>query len=124
MVEIMTEYWKGMLVDLPLDPSQSGEDTTLPSLKDLRNKILVKVKYRPPQPQASEVKPTTLQAPSQLTKTNSADSMASSSTSSSDLPLPEGEQRPPAPKAKITEALGRLGVYTKSYHFKSLTQPG
>ena len=30
-------------VDLPLDPSQASEEIKLPTLKDLENKILVKV---------------------------------------------------------------------------------
>ncbi|ORY14508.1 PLC-like phosphodiesterase [Clohesyomyces aquaticus] len=122
MVEIMTEYWKGMLVDLPLDPAQNSDNLTLPSLKDLNNKILVKVKYTPPKPAEAPAQPSTLQAPATLTKSKSAESMASSSTSSAEE-LPDGQKKPPAPKAKITEALGRLGLYTRSYHFKSLDQP-
>jgi hypothetical protein len=44
-----------------------------------------------------------------------------SSASSSDL---AGDaQKPPVPKAKITEALGKLGIYTGAYRFKSLDQP-
>ena len=120
MVEIMTEYWKGMLVDLPLDPSQPSESLSLPTLDQLRNKILVKVKYTPPKPPeapAAATKPTTLQSPAQLEKTTSAES----TTSSEPDALPADKK--PAPKAKITEALGRLGIYTRSYHFKSLTQP-
>ncbi|KAF2196899.1 PLC-like phosphodiesterase [Delitschia confertaspora ATCC 74209] len=123
MVEIMTEYWKGMLVDLPLDPSQPSDELALPTLDQLRKKILVKVKYTPAKPPAvAGANPTTLQAPSQLTKTASVGSIASS-TSSSSSDLPGGEKKPPAPKAKITEALGKLGIYTRSYHFHSLDQP-
>ncbi|KAF2186935.1 PLC-like phosphodiesterase [Zopfia rhizophila CBS 207.26] len=121
MVEIMTEYWKGMLVDLPLDPSQSSEDLVLPSLKDLQRKILVKVKYTPPKSPETEAKPATLQAPAQLTKSASTETLTSTSSSSAS-DLPEAEKKP-APKTKITEALGQLGIYTRSYHFKSLDQP-
>jgi hypothetical protein len=122
MVEIMNEYWKGMLVDLPLDPSQPSEELSLPTLNALRNKILVKVKYTPPKPPEATAQPKTLQAPAQLSKTTSAGSRTSS-TSSSEVPEVPGEKKPAAPKAKITEALGRLGIYTRSYHFKSLDQP-
>lgn len=126
MVEIMNEYWKGMLVDLPLDSSLPSDKLPLPSLKELQNKILVKVKRAPPKlPTQPEAKPTNLQAPSvlPLAKSTSAASMASNtSTSSSDVP--EAEKKPPVPKAKITEALGKLGIYTGAYHFKSFDQPG
>ncbi|KAF2727272.1 PLC-like phosphodiesterase [Polyplosphaeria fusca] len=118
MVEIMTEYWKGMLVDLPLDPAQSSDKLVLPTLKELENKILVKVKYIPPKP-VEEAKPATLQAPSEPLKHTATES----TTSSSSEEIPDGLKKPPAPKAKITEALSRLGIYTRAYHFKSLDQP-
>ncbi|KAJ4372015.1 hypothetical protein N0V83_003788 [Neocucurbitaria cava] len=122
MVELMNEYWKGMLVDLPLDPSQTSEQASLPTLKDLENKILVKVK------RASHAKPakveanlSTLQAPAEpLKHTTSAVSVASSATSSDEVP--EGEKKP-APKPKVIEALSKLGVYFGSYHFKGLDAP-
>lgn len=122
-MEIMQEYWKGMLVDLPLDPSQPSEELSLPNLEQLRNKILVKVKYTPPKPPEAVAQPKTLQAPAQLSKSTSVESRTSS-TSSSDLPDLPGDKKPAAPKSKITEALGRLGIYTRSYHFKSFDQPG
>ncbi|KAF2106695.1 1-phosphatidylinositol-4,5-bisphosphate phosphodiesterase 1 [Lophiotrema nucula] len=118
MVEIMTEYWKGMLVDLPLDPKVSSDDLSLPTLKELENKILVKVKYTAPKP-AVEATPATLQAPAEPLK----QVQSTSTTSSSSEDVPEGVKKPPAPKAKITETLGRLGVYTRAYHYKNLDQP-
>ena len=123
MVEIMNEYWKGLLVDLPLDPSQTSEKASLPTLKDLENKILVKVKRAShAKPAVSGVKPTTLQAPAPpLQHTTSADSVASSATSSDETPA--GEKKPP-PKPKVIEALSNLGVYFGSYHFKGLDSPG
>ncbi|KAF2270492.1 PLC-like phosphodiesterase [Lojkania enalia] len=116
MVEIMTEYWKGMLVDL--DPSQHSDSLELPKLKDMKNKILVKVKYTPPKP-TTQVQPATLQAPAEPVKPIAS----ASTTSSSSEDVPETEKKPSAPKPKITEALSRLGVYTRAYHFKSLDQP-
>ena len=119
MVEIMTEYWKEMLVDLPLDTSQTAETTSLPTLKELEGKILVKVKRGHPKPTVATPNPTTLQAPaSDLQKTNSAESMASSA---SDEELPDGQKKPPKPK--VIESLARLGVYCGGYSFKSLTAP-
>jgi hypothetical protein len=124
MVEIMTDYWKGMLVDLPLDPDVSSEEVALPTLAELKRKILVKVKRAHKTHGDAEPKPTTLQAPATETRrSNSATSATSTSTSSSDE-LPDAAKKPPAPKPKITEALAKLGVYTGGYHFKSFDQPG
>ncbi|XPS70984.1 hypothetical protein M3J09_003176 [Ascochyta lentis] len=122
MVELMTEYWRDMLVDLPLDPSQTAETASLPTLKELERKILVKVKRghaRPTITPANPTNPTTLQAPApELQKTNSADSVVSSA---SDDELPDGEKKPP--KTKVIESLARLGVYCGGYSYKSLTAP-
>ncbi|KAF2750750.1 PLC-like phosphodiesterase [Sporormia fimetaria CBS 119925] len=120
MVEIMREYWRGMLVDLPLDSSQNSEEIALPILRDLRKKILVKVKRAHKHPGAADAKPSTLQAPSGEPQRSS--SVVSTSTSSSEE-LPDGTKKPPAPKAKISEALAKLGIYTGGYSFKSLDQP-
>ncbi|KAF2808556.1 PLC-like phosphodiesterase [Mytilinidion resinicola] len=118
MVEIMEEYWKGMLVDLPITSCESTEELVLPRLDQLRNKILIKVKYTAPKPlDAEPPKPTNLQ----LEKSKSSSALSSSSASSYDVP--ETVAKPAAPKAKILEALGRLGIYTRSYHFKNFDQP-
>lgn len=123
MVEIMTDYWKGMLVDLPLDPSQSSEEVTLPPLAELKNKILVKVKRVTNPHGTTEAKPTTLQAPAaEPRRSNSATSVLSTSTSSSEELPAEVKQQ--APKPKITEALAKLGIYTGGYRFKGFDQPG
>lgn len=113
-----------MLVDLPVDPSQSAETIALPTLKELEKKILVKVKRAASKPAETDPKPTTLQAPApEVRKSTSVASNVSTSTSSSEE-VPEAVNKPPAPKAKITEALGKLGIYTGAYHFKSFDQPG
>jgi hypothetical protein len=119
MVEIMTEYWGDMLVDLPLDPSQTAETTNLPMLKDLERKILVKVKRGHARPSVPTANPTTLQAPApELQKTTSADSIVSSA---SDDELPDGQKKPPKPK--VIESLAKLGVYFGGYSYKSLDAP-
>jgi hypothetical protein len=116
MVEIMNEYWKGMLADQPIDPTQSSEERALPTLQQLEKKILVKVKRSPPKQKAVDPKPTTLQAPAEPAKRTTTNETASSGEE-----LPEGA--PPAPKAKISEALAKLGIFTGAYSFKSLDQP-
>ncbi|PSN63335.1 PLC-like phosphodiesterase [Corynespora cassiicola Philippines] len=113
MVEIMQQYWRGMLVDIPLDPSKPLEETELPTLKELEGKILVKVK-RVAKP-VVEAKPTTLQAPAELERQPTADTVESNES--------DDPEKPPAPKPKIIEALTKLGVYFGGYSFKGLDQP-
>lgn len=92
MVEIMEHAWKGMLVAPPESPA-----TALPSPADLRNKILVKVKYAPP------------------------------GTSPEEVPRNGDERlqgkEPAAKRSKISQALSNLGIYTRGVSFKSLSQP-
>jgi hypothetical protein len=124
MVELMEEYWKGMLVNLPLDTSQNAESLSLPTLKELEGKILVKVKrssHHKPAP--APANPTTLQAPAPpLKHTPSNESVASSTTEPEESP--DGEKKPPAPKPKVIETLSKMGVYFGGYHFKGLDTPG
>jgi hypothetical protein len=120
MVEIMNEYWRDVMVDVPIDSSQNTEFCNLPTLKDLERKILVKVKRSSHKPTANVVKPAALQkqAPP-LNRTTSADSV--DSAQSEDTPAGE---KPPAPKPKVIEDLARLGVYFGGYSFKGLDTPG
>lgn len=124
MVELMTEYWRGMLVDLPLDPSHTAETATLPTLKELERKILVKVKRghrKPSPPPVPAANPTTLQAPAPASELAKTESLNSSGSSPSDDELPEGQKPPPKPK--VVESLAKLGVYCGGYSYKSLTAP-
>ncbi len=124
MVELMHEYWKGMLVDLPADDHQNLETMSLPTLKDLENKILVKVKRASNKKTEAHPQPTTLQTPlpsPALTKTKSTDSVVSSETSDETA---ENDKKPKAPKPKVIDALSRLGVYFGGYHYKGLDSPG
>ncbi|KAJ5530954.1 hypothetical protein N7527_004347 [Penicillium freii] len=95
MVDIMLEAWKGLLVDAPPD------DGKLPSLADLKRKILIKSKCIPfnaeenPEGEA-------------LTPQNSDDKSPG--------------QQPPKP-SKILDALAKLAVYTRAYHFSHFDQP-
>ncbi|KAJ5425735.1 hypothetical protein N7465_000805 [Penicillium sp. CMV-2018d] len=96
MVDIMLEAWKGLLVDAPPD------DGKLPSLADLKRKILIKSKCIPFN--AEDENP----EGEALTPQNSDDKSAG--------------QQPPKP-SKILDALAKLAVYTRAYHFSHFDQP-
>ncbi|KAJ5970925.1 uncharacterized protein N7479_000843 [Penicillium vulpinum] len=96
MVDIMLETWKGLLVEAPPD------DGKLPSLAELKRKILIKSKCVP---RTGEDEKTEGEA---LTPQKSDD------TSS-------GQQS--TKPSKILEALANMAVYTRAYHFKHFDQP-
>lgn len=123
MVELMNEYWKDVLVGPLSDPSFDYNSITLPTLKELKGKILVKVKRAHAKPVVAEALPTTLQAPApSLQKIRSADSTVSTETESELSPAEE--KKPAVPKPKVIETLSKLGVYFGGFHFKSLDAPG
>ena len=103
MVEIMEETWKGMLVEKAASACRQ-----LPSPAELRGKILVKVKHVEPRLAQNSSGPVIRRVRS-----------SSSTSDSEDLDAKESGR--PQKKSKIVESLGALGVYTRSYHFKSLT---
>ena len=109
MVEIINEMWAQYLVR----PS-AEECKRLPSPIDLKRKILVKVKYVPPE--AVIKKATKSTAPVQLKRSKS-----SSSSLSENQDITVGEEKKKG--SAIIAALSALGVYTRSYHFKSLDTP-
>ncbi|KAJ5766615.1 uncharacterized protein N7511_004231 [Penicillium nucicola] len=99
MVDIMQEAWKGMLIEA------LQADEKLPSLADLRGKILIKTKGIP----LSGDKPGN-ESEESLTPQQSTDTSAS--------PQP----KPPKP-SKIFEGLAQMAVYTRAYHFSHFDQP-
>ena len=127
MVEIMEEYWGGMLVRLPQYPDNPPEDLPLPSIAEIRNKILVKVKYSPKPPPKSQSLSGAIATHTRHLSLNSAagtalqstasDSSASSSDNEDEMKVDQKAH------GKIISSLGRLGIYTRSCHFKSFTQP-
>lgn len=110
MVEIMEELWKDMLVDFPINESE-----ILPSPRELWRKILVKVKYVVPE--AGKAEAVRDMSPAPVARSRSSSSGSESSTDA------QGEKVNKVKKSAIISALGALGVYTRSYHFKNLTQP-
>lgn len=104
MVRIIEETWKDLLLPTPKDDA-----ATLPTPGDLRHKILVKVKYAPPDGQ------TPLAA--------GTDEDANSNNSEEDKLPPDASAQQKKKKAKIIHALSKLGIYTRGVSFKSLAQP-
>jgi len=103
MVKIMEQIWKGLLVEKPPRDAES-----LPTPGELRGKILVKVKYAPPEEDGGSLKPGVPEVDA----------------------ISDEESLPPAAAAKkakkpskIIQGLSQLGVYTRGVSFKSLTQP-
>ncbi|KAK4998539.1 hypothetical protein LTR66_002245 [Elasticomyces elasticus] len=108
MVEIMKDLWKDCLVDR----SPSDElNTPLPSLLSLRRKILIKVKYSPPQATSVRTK--------HDARVESAAQQASAGVSSDEETQLETKQK----MSSIIDALSSMGVYTRACHFKNFDQP-
>jgi len=112
MCEIMHEYWSNMLAELPINTGDG--EVQLPRLKDVMNKILIKVKYSPPKAKSEP-------SAQKSSKQQQSDELASSLSSDDEDAGPAASQS--EKPAKIIEALSRFGVYTRSYHFKGLDQP-
>lgn len=97
VVELMNDYWGQYLQRLPHDFS---DQTPLPPLDSLRKKILVKVKYSPPEK-----------------ATNNKNAPRSSEDQDS-----TGEDDA-VKKGKILPSLSSMGVFTRAFHFDSFDQP-
>ena len=113
MVDIMAEEWQGIMVQ-----PGSGDSATLPTLAELRHKLLVKVKAgaKDPAPNVETAAPVA----------GPAQPVAEDSTSSSDDGPGGKKTRSNSKKKKkqsIIASLSSMGVYTRGYHFKSFFTP-
>ena len=128
MVDIMYECFKGLLCE----PSDHGEDTAkeaahmkVPSPIDLKHKVLIKVKYSPPKAEPEDL-PTIV--PEQLGGSKSSQESDTTLTTtishaaSDDEASKAIEKQPSAKPSKIIDALSKMGIYTRSCHFKNLQQ--
>jgi hypothetical protein len=95
MVQIMKETWADYLI-----PEPQEEPKALPSPAELKNKILIKVKYAP-----------SGSSPEQYDSTEEDNGKG---------PAPDAKQQKPA---KIIQELTRMGFYCRGVSFKSFTQP-
>lgn len=105
MVEILQHAFHDYLIVIP--HSSRDEIHALPSPNDLRNKILIKVKYAPNTETGESNDP--------LEHVHTKDSTLSDGQSSN----PEQKKK----ASKILEKLSQLGVYTRAYSFKRFDQP-
>ncbi|KAI1648914.1 PLC-like phosphodiesterase [Daldinia loculata] len=104
MVRIINEVWAGFLLPQPEDDAKF-----LPAPGDLRHKILVKVKYAPPNALASAAD---VESADRLPPGVASDPKSKTTT-----------QQKVKKASKIIQALSALGVYTRGVSFKSLSQP-
>ncbi|KAL6231224.1 hypothetical protein BDW75DRAFT_244114 [Aspergillus navahoensis] len=108
MVEIMEDAFGGMLIEVT--PEMEAMETP-PPLRDLKRKILVKVKWVPPSAEGEEDVDDRTDDLEQLAPTKSA---GASSQSASQTP-----QKP----AKILHSLSKHAIFTKGFSFKQFSQP-
>ncbi|KAJ5692212.1 hypothetical protein N7462_001635 [Penicillium macrosclerotiorum] len=101
MVDIMREAWKGLLVEL----SPNVEADKLPSLAELRRKILIKTKSIPLTPTEEKEEPLV-------------------PLESEELSGQSGVVQPPVKPVKVLEALAKMAIYTQAYRFSHFEQPG
>lgn len=104
MVDIMKEAWGDVAV---VAPPEDQAPAVLPSPETLRGKILVKVKYAPPNK-------------SSLGSDGDGGEEEGLGRTDSDLPGKAAEKKKPS---KIIRALSDLGIYTRAVSFKSWGQP-
>lgn len=109
MVEIIETIWKGHLI-----PTGDPEPANLPSPDSLRTKFLVKVKYVDPKKEAAKANQSAHSNHRRISPS------ASSSSTSEDEGAPAEAKKK---KSSIIPSLSALGIYTRAYHFKSLSAP-
>lgn len=116
MVDIMISTWKGLLVSLPVP-----QNAALPSLESLLRKILIKVKYTDPKKAAAKLRPAKNIVSSDI-RSNSRGGSSSSASDNEELHAADDPKKKKG-KHSIVPSLSALGIYTRAYHFKSLTAP-
>ncbi|PQE05630.1 phosphatidylinositol-specific phospholipase C protein [Rutstroemia sp. NJR-2017a BBW] len=139
MVDIMKEEWEGLLLDKPF--STCNPEEMVPTLGELLNKILIKVKKAPELTQVSEeVEGAANGTTGAGLSPSNSDVFEKKATTSTLSPSPsrrdadssqsgsEDDRGSTKKKAKICENLSKLGIYTHSEHFvafetRSATKP-
>ncbi|OQE29459.1 hypothetical protein PENSTE_c002G07399 [Penicillium steckii] len=110
MVDIIHDAWKGLLVEVPAGTPANK----LPTLAELKGKILIKTKSLPMKG--------TGEIDAEAEEDDEEDEMESKEEP---VDKPGSQESKPAKKkpTKILEALAKMAVYTRAYHFSHFEQP-
>lgn len=103
VVELIKDYWGQFLERVP---DGFSDTTPLPTLESLRKKILIKVKFTPPEKAKKAAK-------------------AEESSRPDDGPESNSDEDPneAVKKGKIIEELSNMGIFTRAFHFRNFDQP-
>ncbi|KAL3262840.1 hypothetical protein ABHI18_002348 [Aspergillus niger] len=122
MVEIMEEAWKGMLVEVT--PELEAGTVPPPPLADLKRKILIKVKHVESVDEGGD-----REAKEKAVYTQHMEALKQQKNPSNSIEASKGPETPESPAAaphkpsKILQALSKLAVFTKGFHFSNFAQP-
>lgn len=123
MVEIMEEAWKGMLVEVT--PELEAGTVPPPPLKDLKRKILIKVKHVESVDEGGDREAKEKAVYTQHMEALKQQKSPTSLNEASKTPeTPESPTAAPHKPSKILQALSKLAVFTKGFHFNNFAQPG
>ena len=111
----MKSVWSGFLI-----PPPAPDCAALPSPDSLRRKILVKVKYSTPKKAAANL---SVGKDAVASNHRSRSRGGSSSSASENEELRAAHSPNKIKKSSVVPSLSALGIYTRAYHFKSLTAP-
>ncbi|PWY68345.1 phosphoinositide-specific phospholipase C [Aspergillus eucalypticola CBS 122712] len=122
MVEIMEEAWKGMLVEVT--PELEAGTVPPPPLKDLKRKILIKVKHVDSVDEGGDREAKEKAVYTQHMEALKQQKSPTSPDEASKTPqTPESTTAAPHKPSKILQALSKLAVFTKGFHFNNFAQP-
>ncbi|EEQ34742.1 phospholipase C [Microsporum canis CBS 113480] len=117
MVEIMTEAWKGLLVEFTPEMDAllaKGDLSHLSSPASLKNKILIKVKWISPTNEGTPPAEGSIEVVDFRTVGN--EDRAQDKVRAGSMPTKTKPQ-------KIIQSLSRLGIFTRGYTFNNFSQP-
>ncbi|KAJ6157371.1 hypothetical protein N7470_004963 [Penicillium chermesinum] len=112
MVDIIHEAWKGHLVEVP----EGTDPDAQPKLSELKRKILIKTKSTAVKKDTPESSPPANKGKEVL---DTPDAAGPETDAEAD---PEDAAHKAKPK-KVLEALAKMAVYTRAYHFSHFDQP-
>lgn len=120
MVNIIKQIWGPYLAMLPVHAYDKPDELALPSPMELRKRILIKVKYTPPEKAAAKAK---REHDHSLVQKPSGAPLPEPPSDSEDEEVEVPADQKKKKKPKMIEALSELGIYTRAYHYKSFSGP-